>query len=151
MTLEEILNKLPFENPFLFVDELYYVNENGASGCFTFHKDLYFFDGHFKNHPIVPGTILTETMAQIGGACLGIFLNSQTKNNEKSINSLTVATSYNMDFFKPVYPGEKVIVISEKEYFRFGKLKYKVMMKNEKEEIVAQGMCTGMIKTLQNE
>jgi 3-hydroxyacyl-[acyl-carrier-protein] dehydratase len=73
---------------------------------------------------VTPGVILTETMAQIGLVCLGIFiLDNFTKNTSIAL------TSTSMDFIKPVYPKEKVTVISEKIYFRFGKLKCKVSMK----------------------
>jgi 3-hydroxyacyl-[acyl-carrier-protein] dehydratase len=51
----------------------------------------------------------------------------------------------NIEFLKPVYPNEKVAVKSEKIYFRFGKLKCKVSMKNEKDELVCSGVISGMI------
>jgi 3-hydroxyacyl-[acyl-carrier-protein] dehydratase len=49
-----------------------------------------------------------------------------------------------IDFYKPVFPGEKVRVISEREYFRFNKLKCKVKMLNEKQEVVCKGTISGM-------
>ena len=55
-------------------------------------------------------------------------------------------TSNEIEFLKPVFPGETVIVNSEKIYFRFGKLKCKVTMKNDKGETVCQGTIAGMIK-----
>ncbi len=73
MKNEEILEKLPYSTPFLFVDDLVSVDENGVTGTFTFKEDLDFYKGHFKNNPITPGVILTETMAQIGLVCLGKF------------------------------------------------------------------------------
>jgi 3-hydroxyacyl-[acyl-carrier-protein] dehydratase len=76
---------------------------------------------------VTPGVILTETMAQIGLVCLGIFILDNNFTKKTSI----ALTSTSMDFIKPVYPKEKVTVISEKIYFRFGKLKCKVSMKNE--------------------
>ncbi|RZM23479.1 MAG: beta-hydroxyacyl-ACP dehydratase, partial [Pedobacter sp.] len=66
MNKEEILSHLPYTEPFLFVDELLDIDENGATGTFTFREDLDFYKGHFKDHPVTPGVILTETMAQIG-------------------------------------------------------------------------------------
>lgn len=143
MNYREILEKLPFAKPYLFVDELFHVDDNGVSGCFTFQKDLDFFKGHFVGYPIVPGALLTETMAQIGGVCLGIYL-MLGENNAK--NGVFVATSYEVDFLKPVFPGEKVNITSEKIYFRFGKLKYRAIAQNEKGETVAQGVFSGMIK-----
>lgn len=146
--LTDLINHLPFASPFLFVDELYHINENKVSGCFTFKKELDFFKGHFKNEPIVPGSILIECMAQIGGACLGLFL---VDNNEELKHHFYVASSYNADFFLPVFPDEKIIITSEKVYNRFGKLKYKVEAKNEKNQIVSQGVFTGMLKSFANE
>jgi 3-hydroxyacyl-[acyl-carrier-protein] dehydratase len=138
---QEIIAKLPYSEPFLFVDELLSINENGVEGIFTFNENLEFYKGHFKDKPITPGVILTEVMAQIGLVCLGIYL----LNNEfNKMNSIAL-TSTNIEFLKPVFPSEKVIVISEKIYFRFGKLKCKVIMKNEKQEIVCRGEIAGII------
>ena len=141
MNNQEIISKLPYSKPFLFVDELISINENGAVGTFTFDENLDFYKGHFKEKPITPGVILTEVMAQIGLVCLGIYL----LNNEFSKNTSIALSSTNIDFLKPVFPPEKVTVISEKIYFRFGKLKCKVTMKNEKEEVVCRGEIAGII------
>lgn len=142
MTVKEIIAKLPYDKPFLFVDDLIHIDENGVTGCFTFDENLDFYQGHFKEKPVTPGVILTEVMAQIGVVCLGIFLiNDQL--NKKYLISLT---SVEIEFLKAVYPNEKVVVQSEKIYFRFGKLKCKVSMKNEKEELVCSGVISGMIK-----
>jgi 3-hydroxyacyl-[acyl-carrier-protein] dehydratase len=138
---QEIISKLPYSEPFLFVDELISIDENGAEGTFTFDENLEFYKGHFKEKPVTPGVILTEVMAQIGLVCLGIYL----LNNEFSKNTSIALTSTNIDFLKPVFPNEKVTVISEKMYFRFGKLKCKVTMKNEKEEVVCRGEIAGII------
>ncbi|WP_226065110.1 3-hydroxyacyl-ACP dehydratase FabZ family protein [Kaistella polysaccharea] len=142
MNIAEILEKLPYTTPFLFVDDLVIVDENGVTGNFTFKEDLDFYKGHFKNNPITPGVILTETMAQIGLVCLGIFLFANDLIEESQIG----LTSTDIEFLKPVFPGEKVTVISEKIYFRFNKLKCKVKMLNEQSEIVCEGTIAGIIK-----
>ena len=86
-------------------------------------------------------------MAQIGIVCLGLYLLSK-QSSEFSIETLQVALSNtNIDFLKPVYPGETITVISEKEYFRFNKLKCAVKMLNSKDEIICKGTISGMIKT----
>ena len=142
MTTAEILEKLPYSSPFLFVDDLSIVDDNGITGTFTFTEDLDFYKGHFKNNPVTPGVILTETMAQIGVVCLGIFLVGNDLNKESMIG----LTSTEIEFLKPVLPGERVTVISEKIYFRFNKLKCKVRMLNEQSEIVCEGVIAGIIK-----
>ena len=122
MNQNQIINKLPYQKPFLFVDELTEVSENGINGNYTFNKEEYFYQGHFKENPITPGVILTETMAQIGVVCLGIFLMKDKMDANKKPQ--IALTSHQIDFFLPVLPNEKVTVISEKEYFRFNKFNY---------------------------
>jgi len=141
MTKDEIIPKLPYSKPFLFVDEIVRIDENGVEGIFFFDENLDFYKGHFKENPVTPGVILTEAMAQIGLVCLGIFLLDDQFNLETVIG----LTSIDMEFLKPVFPNEKVTVISEKIYFRFGKLKCKVVMKNERGEEVCSGTIAGMI------
>ena len=143
MNYQEIISKLPYSSPFLFVDEILHIDENGVEGTFTFNEGLDFYKGHFKENPVTPGVILTESMAQIGLVCLGIYLS----NDDFNENSLISLTSTEIDFLKPVFPNEKVTVISEKIYFRFGKLKCKVIMKNESGEEVCRGTIAGMIKS----
>ncbi|WP_333599910.1 3-hydroxyacyl-ACP dehydratase FabZ family protein [Flavobacterium sp.] len=138
---QNILTKLPYAKPFLFVDTLVHVDENGAEGTFTFTSDLDFYKGHFKDNPITPGVILTETMAQIGVVCLGIYLLGDAFSNETKI----ALTSSEIEYLKPVYPNETVTVISEKIYFRFGKLKCEVKMRNANKEVVCQGTIAGII------
>ena len=140
LTNQDIIDQLPYSTPFLFVDTLDLVNENGAKGTYTFSEEEYFYQGHFMGNPITPGVILTECMAQIGVVCLGIYL----------IDGLTTAdrialTSNHVNFYEAVLPGEKVTVISEKEYFRFGKLKCNVKMLNETGKVVSKGVISGMI------
>ena len=146
MTAEKIISLLPYQHPFLFVDELTEISENGITGNYTFKQDEYFYQGHFKDNPVIPGVILTEVMAQIGVVCLGIYL---LKNEDLSESNPKIAlTSQAIDFYLPVFPEEKVTVISEKEYFRFSKLKCKVKMLNTKNELVCRGFISGMIQPI---
>ncbi len=143
--MKDILEKLPYVSPFLFVDELSEVNENGVIGSFTFREDMGFYEGHFKDIPVTPGVILTECCAQIGLVCLGIYL---LGNEPDDIEKLQIAmSSSEMEFLKPVFPGETVKVESEKIYFRFGKLKCKVKLYNEAEELACKGTLAGMLKS----
>lgn len=145
MSPAEIQAQLPYAKPFLFVDELLHVDENSAKGTYRFDASAEFYKGHFKGHSVTPGVILTEAMAQIGVVCLGIYL----LNNELNKNVAIALTSAETEFLKPVYPDEKVTVISEKIYFRFGKLKCKTIMFNEAGEEVCRGTIAGMITTKQ--
>lgn len=149
MTKKDIINLLPYQPPFLFVDGLDVVSNEGATGHFTFKESEYFYKGHFKGNPITPGVILTECMAQIGVVCLGIYL--MKDEISENFQPQIALTSSQIDFFLSVFPGEKVTVISEKEVFRFNKLKCKVKMFNEKGSLVCRGMISGMISSYEIE
>jgi len=142
MNTKNIINLLPYSKPFLFVDDLQRIDENGAAGTFTFDADLDFYKGHFKDSPVTPGVILTETMAQIGLVCLGLYLVGNAEDN--SVGHVML-TSTAIDFMKPVFPGEKVTVTSEKVYFRMKRLHCTVSMQNEKGEVVCKGTLSGMV------
>ena len=144
MTSNQIIKLLPYQQPFLFVDELTMISNEGITGNYTFKPNEYFYKGHFKNNPITPGAILTECMAQIGVVCLGIYILKENIAPEKNLQ--IALTSSQIDFFLPVFPNEKVTVISEKEVYRFNKLKCKVKLLNEKNELVCRGVISGMVK-----
>ncbi|WP_339837310.1 FabA/FabZ family ACP-dehydratase [uncultured Maribacter sp.] len=141
-TFQWILNRLPYAEPFLFVDEILKVNEKSAEGTYAFKPDAAFYDGHFKNNPVTPGVLLTECCAQIGLVSLGIYLLEE----ESRLENLKIGmSSSQMEFLLPVFPGERVRVISELVYFRFHKLKCVVKMYNEDNKLVCKGTLAGMI------
>ncbi|HVI44015.1 MAG TPA: 3-hydroxyacyl-ACP dehydratase FabZ family protein [Chitinophaga sp.] len=140
MTATAILERLPYSHPFLFVDGLDHVDADKVTGHFTFRKDMEVYNGHFRDYPVTPGVLLTETMAQIGVVCLGIYLMG-----DDMPHHAFALTSTEVEFLLPVLPGEKVTVTGEKIYFRFGKLKCRVMMQNEAGEEVCSGIIAGMI------
>ncbi len=139
---QNIINKLPYSAPFLFVEEIISVSDDGITGTYTFAGNAYFYQGHFKNNPVTPGVILTECMAQIGLVCLGIFLLGKERTSKKPKIALS---STDMEFYIPVLPNEKVTVVSEKIYFRLHKLKCKVKMLNDDGKLVAKGIISGMM------
>lgn len=141
MDTKELLAKLPYRKPFLFVDELTHIDENGVTGNYTFNAESDFYKGHFKDRPVTPGVLLTECMAQIGVVCLGLFLLNK---NITSGTAIALTSTY-IEFIRPVFPGEKVTVVSDKIYFRFNKLKCKVTMSNEAGDTVCTGEIAGMI------
>ena len=143
MKNKDIYALLPYEEPFLFVDTIDEVSEEGVRGTFRYAEDSDFYKGHFKGMPVTPGVILTETMAQIGVVSLGIFL---LKDKIQDDFPKIALTSSAVDFFIPVFPGERVEVKSKKEIWRFGKLRCSVEMFNERKELVCRGKISGMVQ-----
>ena len=131
------------------MEKLTFISENGVEGYYTFKNEENFYQGHFKDNPITPGVILTEVMAQIGLVCLGIYLLKEKFCETKKTQ--IALTSSEVDFLLPVRPKERVKVVSEKIYFRFNKLKCKVQLFNEKNELVCKGNISGMLKLIDDE
>ncbi|UII75788.1 hydroxymyristoyl-ACP dehydratase [Flagellimonas sp. HMM57] len=150
MTTKEIIALLPYKAPFLFVDSINDIDENGVEGTFTFDKNSSFYEGHFKDFPVTPGVILTECCAQIGVVCLGIYLlkNENITGAEKDLK--IALSSSEMEFYLPVFPDEMIRVVSEKVYFRFNKLKCKVKLFNSEGKLMCKGVLAGMFKQGKN-
>jgi len=141
MTADRIIARLPYRAPFLFVDRIDAVDEQHIEGSFFLDPELDFYKGHFPKQPVTPGVILTEIMAQIGLVCLGIYL---TGDDPSATGFPFALTATNIEFYRPVYPGERVKVNSVKTYFRFGKLKCTVQLYNGEGILACEGTLSGM-------
>ena len=120
-----------------------------VEGEYTLKENSFFYEDHFAGHPVTPGVIITEIMAQIGVVVLGIYLLlEEQRDRPVSFDEkvFPLLTAIDVSFSKMVLPGEKVTVISKKQYFRFNKLKCSVQMLNESKELVAKGIFSGFIK-----
>jgi 3-hydroxyacyl-[acyl-carrier-protein] dehydratase len=146
---KDILDQLPYKSTYLFVDDISLLNDDEVIGDYTLKEDAFFYEDHFPGNPVTPGSVIIEIMAQIGLVVLGIYLVTRAPgelNITRDDGSFPLLTSTDVTFCKMVLPGEKVTVISRKQYFRFGKLKCYVEMHNASEEIIAKGMFSGLIK-----
>lgn len=151
---KDILAHLPYKSSFRFVDNILSLDTNGVTGDYTLKKDAFFYEDHFIGNPVTPGVIITEIMAQIGLVILGIYLILEADENNRPVKEeeiFPLLTSTEVSFFKMVPPGEKVTVISEKKYFRFGKLKCYIEMLDSTKELIARGMFSGVIKKMRIE
>jgi len=94
-----IQNILPHRYPFLFVDKIVEVSEKRIVGIKNVSIGEPYFQGHFPGHPIMPGVLIIEAMAQVGG--VGAL------NMKDNIGKLAYFLSINnARFRKPVLPGD---------------------------------------------
>jgi UDP-3-O-[3-hydroxymyristoyl] N-acetylglucosamine deacetylase/3-hydroxyacyl-[acyl-carrier-protein] dehydratase len=102
--LEAIQRILPHRYPFLLVDR---ITEFEAGKRIVGIKSVTgnedFFQGHFPGHPIMPGVLIIEGMAQTGGIML---LNGEDQSKEKMVYFMGMD---NVRFRKPVLPGSQLI------------------------------------------
>lgn len=157
ITPEIVMKYLPFGEPFRFVENLTLLSDNRIEGYFTFREDMDFFRGHFPGKPVVPGVILIECLAQIGSACMGLYRtikkyvteNEVYKNNEVYVNTLDmVMVGCETEFFKPVFPGDRVTVVADLIYDRFGKTKAEIKGYNQHGEYICRSLHSGMFSNL---
>lgn len=105
MDVNEIRQYLPHRYPFLLVDRVVELNLNESIVAYknvTINEP--FFNGHFPDHPVMPGVLIIEAMAQAAGI-LG-FKTMDKKPQDGSIYYFV--GSEKCRFKRPVVPGDKV-------------------------------------------
>lgn len=140
----EVLARLPQRAPFRFVDELTELDENHVVGEYTFRKDESFYAGHFPGHPITPGVILLESMAQVGVVALGIYLLSREVEASEVPKWTTFFSDAQVEFLEPVFPGERMVIRGEKLFWRRRKLRSRLEMHRQDGTLVASATASGI-------
>ena len=104
---EQIKEYIPHRDPFLFVDEVVEIIENKKIIAKRTFKDTQdFFQGHFPDYPLVPGVIITESLAQAGGILVNYSFKSEIE-NEGFSNAFLMSLN-KCKFRKPVLPNEEL-------------------------------------------
>jgi UDP-3-O-[3-hydroxymyristoyl] N-acetylglucosamine deacetylase/3-hydroxyacyl-[acyl-carrier-protein] dehydratase len=102
-TIEDIMKVLPHRYPFLLVDRILEIEENKRIvGLKNVTINEPFFQGHFPGHPIMPGVLIIEAMAQVGGMLL---LGSVPDPDTKVVYFMSLD---NVKFRRPVKPGDQL-------------------------------------------
>ncbi|MCK6603770.1 MAG: bifunctional UDP-3-O-[3-hydroxymyristoyl] N-acetylglucosamine deacetylase/3-hydroxyacyl-ACP dehydratase [Ignavibacteriaceae bacterium] len=92
---------LPHRYPFLLVDKITHLDlDQKVIGLKNVSANEPYFSGHFPGNPIMPGVLIIEAMAQVGGI---LILNSLEKPEEKNAYFMQIN---NAKFRKPVVPGD---------------------------------------------
>ena len=104
----EIMKRIPHRYPFLLVDRIIEVNkeEQKIRGWKNVTINEEFFNGHFPGHPIMPGVLIVEGMAQ----CLGVLVMDGIEGKVPYFVGVEGAK-----FKSPIRPGDQVIYEVEVE------------------------------------
>jgi 3-hydroxyacyl-[acyl-carrier-protein] dehydratase len=101
MNVIDIMKKLPHRYPFLLVDRIIAMEPNiSITGIKNVTINEPFFQGHFPGQPIMPGVLIIEAMAQVGGV---LAFSTHTDANSVFFMSIDKAK-----FRKPVVPGDQL-------------------------------------------
>jgi 3-hydroxyacyl-[acyl-carrier-protein] dehydratase len=139
-----ILELLPQQEPFRFVDEILEVDDDHIVSRYTFRPGADFYRGHFPGNPMTPGVLLVEAMAQTGVVALGIYLVARQRSAEDVRRVLTVFTDVTAEFTGVVRPGDTVTISARKVFFRRMKLRSDVEMRLADGSLVATATVAGM-------
>ena len=104
LDVEAIMKILPHRQPFLFVDRVISMEPGKrAVGIKNVTMNDYFFQGHFPKRPVMPGVLIIEALAQVGG----VLMLSPPENRGKLAFFMAVD---NAKFRKPVVPGDQLML-----------------------------------------
>jgi UDP-3-O-[3-hydroxymyristoyl] N-acetylglucosamine deacetylase/3-hydroxyacyl-[acyl-carrier-protein] dehydratase len=101
--IEQIMQVLPHRYPFLLVDRIVEIEERKrVVGIKNVTINEPFFQGHFPGHPVMPGVLIVEAMAQTGGMLL---LGNLGDPQQKVVYFMSLD---NVKFRQPVRPGDQL-------------------------------------------
>jgi UDP-3-O-[3-hydroxymyristoyl] N-acetylglucosamine deacetylase / 3-hydroxyacyl-[acyl-carrier-protein] dehydratase len=103
MDINEVMKFLPHRYPFLLVDRVLSMDEKRIVALKNVSINEPFFQGHFPGHPIMPGVLQLEAMAQVGG-----LLMMKQMTGAKQIAYFMAADE--VKWRKPVLPGDALII-----------------------------------------
>lgn len=117
------------------IEEIRYNDWITAVKCVSLSDEV--FDEHFPGHPVYPGTLIIEGLAQLGGSFFELIMKHEGKPVRRSVLSIV----NRMKFRRPVYPGDRMLLKAEMVSCRdeFGV----VSVRSEVDgEVVAEGELT---------
>ncbi|HHU92054.1 MAG TPA: 3-hydroxyacyl-ACP dehydratase FabZ [Halanaerobiaceae bacterium] len=100
--INQIQNLLPHRYPFLLVDRIEEIGEGRIVGIKNVSINEEFFQGHYPGHPIMPGVLIIESMAQVGG----FLMMKDLENPEDKLPFF--AGIDKARFRRPVVPGDQL-------------------------------------------
>jgi UDP-3-O-[3-hydroxymyristoyl] N-acetylglucosamine deacetylase/3-hydroxyacyl-[acyl-carrier-protein] dehydratase len=103
MNVEELMKFIPHRYPFLMVDRILKIEGNKIAGLKNVTINEHYFQGHFPGHPIMPGVLQLEAMAQVAGVLL---LKIVAAANQVAY----FMSAENVKWRKPVFPGDVLII-----------------------------------------
>jgi UDP-3-O-[3-hydroxymyristoyl] N-acetylglucosamine deacetylase/3-hydroxyacyl-[acyl-carrier-protein] dehydratase len=103
MDIRRIMEILPHRPPFLMVDRVTHVEDNHIVAVKNVTINESFFQGHFPGHPIMPGVLQLEAMAQVSGILM-------LKRVENAGQIAYFMSAENVKWRRPVHPGDTLII-----------------------------------------
>ncbi len=104
--MEEIHRRIPHRPPFLFIDQILELSDEGCRASLSVKPELPFFQGHYPGNPIMPGVLLCESVFQTGAVFLADHLKDESLTDENITPVLTRIRDAR--FKRMVLPGDEI-------------------------------------------
>ncbi len=141
----EISRMIPHRYPFLLIDKVIEMDSyKSAIGIKNVTINEPFFQGHFPNHPVMPGVLIVEAMAQTAGVHV---IWSMEKEKPETVGKDRLVYFMSVDsakFRKPVGPGDQLRIHVEALQGRRNVWKYKSFARVD-DNVVAEATFSAMI------
>lgn len=144
LTPAQVLQLLPQQDPFRFVDEILEVSEDHIVARYRFRPDADFYRGHFPGDPVTPGVLLLESLAQTGVVALGIYIIALEHGIEGVKKRVALFCDANVDFTGVVRPGDRVTTSAKTVFFRRNKFRSEATMTLDDGTVVLSGTISGV-------
>lgn len=108
LNYEDIIKILPHRYPFLLVDRITELEPaKRVVGLKNVTANEAFFQGHFPDNPIMPGVLIIEAMAQVGGVLARLSIPGAME--EDNVDTIFFMSIDKVKFRKPVVPGDQIV------------------------------------------
>lgn len=149
LNINDIAALIPHRYPFLLIDRIEEIElGQSAVGIKNVSMNEWYFQGHFPDHPIMPGVLIIEAMAQTAAALvvksMQVISNDSGQTTENEAPIVYFMSVDGAKFRKPVTPGDvlKLKVAKEKSHGSVWKFKGTAFVDGK---LVSEAMFTAMI------
>jgi 3-hydroxyacyl-[acyl-carrier-protein] dehydratase len=128
---------------YLFLDEILEVDRTHISARYRFRENETFYEGHFPDRAITPGTVLLEAMCQCGITAHSYYFLAMELGIEVARRYRVVFTNAEAEWFELVAPGTRVTIHSDLLAWRLRRIQARVKVFSDSRILVAQSILAG--------
>ena len=139
----DALGMMPPGLRFHFLDEIQEIDDTHVVARYRFREDEYFYQGHFPERGITPGTILLEAMCQCGVTVHSYYLLARETSIEQARQYRILFTSAQVEWFEQIGPNTLITLRSELLAWRRRRIRSRVRVFDEENRLAAESEISG--------
>lgn len=140
--IDELRKYLPHRYPFMLVDRILEVWDDGIKGIKNVTVNEPFFQGHFPDFPVMPGVLIVEAMVQTAGVYAKLKMEEDNDRSGEGKQTLFVSID-GVRFKRPVRPGDQLVMEA-----KFVKIKMGIWWFDCKAMVDGEVACIGQVSAV---